>query len=92
MSNAFTLSADGQTPAVRFPSHTVIQIDAAGTFGGGTISPQKKAANGDWITLGSSTLTAAGAINVEIPRGTEIRASLAGSTNPDIDVHFIKIR
>jgi hypothetical protein len=91
MSHQFTLTADGQTSSVRFPSKTVIQMDATGTFGGGTLTPQKKGAGGAWTAISSSTLTAAGQINLEVPAGTDIRASLASATDPDIDIHFIKI-
>ena len=91
MSHQFTLTADGQTSSVRFPSKTVIQIDATGTFGGGTLAPQKKGAGGTWAAISSETLTAAGQINVEVPAGTDIRASLSGASSPDIDIHFIKI-
>lgn len=91
MSNYDTLTADGQTDWVR-ASGTVYQIEAEGTWGGGTITPQKKSYDGTGITLGDTTLTADGAINVEVPYGSELRASLSGATNPNLKIHITKIR
>lgn len=91
MSNYTLISADGASGAVRCTG-TVYQIEGEGTFGGGTLTPQKKSYDGTWITLGSSTLTANGAINVEVPAGADIRANLSGATSPSVKVHIIKIR
>lgn len=91
MSNYDTLSADGQTSWIRCTG-TVYQIEAEGTFGSGTVTPQKKSYDGTAITLGDSTLTANGAINVEVPVGAEIRIDLSGSTSPSLKVHVVKIR
>lgn len=92
MSNYDTLSADGQTDWVRCTYGTVYQIEAEGSFGSGTITPQKKSYDGTAITLGDTTLTANGAINVEVPTGAEIRVDLSGSTSPSLKVHISKIR
>lgn len=91
MSFTDTISADGPSTAVRCTG-TVYQIEAEGTFGSGTVTPQKKSSDGTWITLGSETLTANGCINVEVPAGSEIRANLSGSTSPSIIVRVAKIR
>lgn len=92
MSNSSTLTADGASDAVVCEGRTVYQIEAVGTFGGGTVTPQKLARDqSTWITLGATTLTESGAINVEVPRNTQIRASLAGSTAPSIVTHIVPI-
>jgi hypothetical protein len=92
MSNSSTLSADGASAAVLCEGRTVYQIEAVGTFGGGTITPQKLARDqATWLTLGESTLTASGAINVEGPRNSQIRVSLAGATAPSIVTHIVPI-
>lgn len=91
MSNYTLISADGASGTVKC-SGTVYQIEGEGTWGSGTLTPQKKSYDGTWITLGDSTLTADGCINVEVPYGAEIRANLSGSTSPSLKVHITKIR
>lgn len=91
MSFISTLSADGATTAVRCVDGIEYQIEAEGTWGSGTLTPQKKSYDGTWIALGDTTLTADGAINVRVPRGTEIRANLAGATNPSLKVHVGRV-
>lgn len=91
MSNKSTLTADGAGTEVR-ATGTLYQLEAEGTFGGGTITPQKQSYSGNWITLGESTLTDGGAINIEIPSGCLFRASLSGATSPNINIHISKIR
>lgn len=92
MSNSSTLSADGASAAVLCEGRTVYQIEAVGTFGGGTITPEKLARDqSTWIVLGESTLTADGAINVEVPRNSQIRVSLSGATTPSIVTHIVPI-
>lgn len=92
MSNSSTLTADGAGSAVVCEGRTIYQIEAVGTFGGGTVVPQKLARDQTtWLTLGDSTLTADGAINVEVPRNSQIRVSLSGATSPNIVTHIIPI-
>jgi hypothetical protein len=91
VSNYDTLAADGSTDYIRCTG-TVYQIEAEGTWGGGTLTPKKKSFDGTAITLGDTTLTADGAINVEVPYGAEICTTLSGSTSPSLKVHVIKIR
>lgn len=90
MSNYTALTADGNSDSVRCTG-TLYQIEAEGTFGSGTITPQKKSYDGTWISLGEATLTDSGAINVQVPVGAEIRAALSGATSPDVKIHIIKI-
>lgn len=92
MSFKETLSADGSTTGVRLQSSTVVQFEADGTFGGGTLTPEIKTGASTWVALGSSTLTADGAINAEVPRGSVVRMTLAGSTSPSIVTRVKKIR
>ena len=91
MSNYTLLSANGSSGYVRCDG-TVYQIEGEGTWGSGTLTPQKKSYDGTAIALGTTTLTADGAINVEVPVGCEIRATLSGSTSPSLKVHITKIR
>jgi hypothetical protein len=91
MSNYTEISADGASGSVICNDATVWQIEGEGTFGGGTLTPQKKSYDGTWIALGSTSLTADGAVNVEVPKGTEIRANLSGATSPSIKVHISRV-
>lgn len=90
MSNYTLISADGASGSVRCTG-TLYAIEGEGTFGGGTLTPQKKSYDGTWIAWGSETLTADGGIVVQVPAGAEIRANLSGSTSPSLKVHIIKI-
>lgn len=90
MSFSYTLSADGGTTSVRAQG-TVYSIKAYGTWGGGTLTPQVKD-GATWVTLGDTTLTANGVINVEVDYGADIRANLAGASSPSLTVKFSKIR
>lgn len=92
MSFKETISADGSTTGVTIQSATVIQFEADGSFGGGTLTPEIKTGASTWVALGSSTLTADGAINAEVPRGSIVRLTLAGATSPSIITRVKKIR
>lgn len=61
---------------------------AWGTFGSGTLKLQfRPAGESTWIDVGVHTeLTADGIANFEIHAVGDIRANLASSTNPDLDV------
>lgn len=91
MSNYTELTADGSSGAVRCAG-TLYQIEAEGTFGSGTVTPQKKSYSGTWIPLGDAMLSANGAINIQVPSGAEIRATLSGATTPSVKIHITRIR
>lgn len=91
MSHKTTLSADGSTAYVRTLG-TEYTISAVGTWGGGTITPKVKDADGTAVTWGTSTITADGAIAVTVPRGAELGATLSGSTSPSLVVHIAKVK
>ena len=92
MSNISNLTADGSTEWV-LTETTGYQMEAVGTFGGGTVTVEKLAVDQtSAITLDDKTLTSEGAINIEAPRGVKIRATLSGATSPDIDIHFAQIK
>lgn len=85
MTTPSTLSANGRSSSEVCTS-TLYQIICDGTFGGGTITPQIKTASGNWITYGTATLTASGAIVVNVRYGNEIAVNLSGATTPSIVV------
>lgn len=92
MSNISNLTANGSTDWLT-TVHTDYQMEAVGTFGGGTITVEKLAVDQSTaITLDDKTLTGEGAINIEAPRGVKIRATLSGATSPDVDIHFAQIK
>lgn len=88
MSFLNTLTADGSTTYYRAQKDGECIIEAEGTWGSGTITPKTKSYDGTAITYGSETLTADGCIVVVLKQGQEIGATLSGSTNPALKVHF----
>ena len=92
MSFKETLSADGSTAGVRLQSVTVVQFEADGTFGGGTLTPELQSGESTWAAINSETLTSDGFINAEIPRGSVVRLTLSGATSPSIVTRVKKIR
>ena len=91
MSFSFNLTADGDTSTVRCTG-TLYAIQAKYNSGTGTITPKVVDEDGALLTLGTTTLTASGRINVEVAVGDEIAATLSSASSADIDVKFIKIR
>lgn len=92
MSFKQTLTASGSTTGVALQSVTLVQFEADGTFGGGTLTPQLQTGASTWVALGTETLTAHGLINAEVPRGSVVRLTLAGATDPSIITRIKKIR
>jgi hypothetical protein len=92
MSFKQTLSADGSTTGVTLQSSTLVQFEADGDFGGGTLTPQLQTGASTWVAIGTETLTADGLINAEVPRGSVVRLTLSGSTSPTIVTRVKKIR
>ena len=92
MSNFATLTSDTDTDTITCTG-TLYAIEAEYNSGTGTITPKVVSRRGNLITLGTTTLTGSGRINVEVAKGDKIAATLSGSaSSPDIDLHFIKIR
>lgn len=72
------LSNESATGAAKIWPGGTGQFAVEGTFGGATVSLQRKLPNGTWADVGAyTTLTAAGAGNFEMPAG-EIRAAVTG--------------
>jgi hypothetical protein len=92
MSFKQTLSASGSTTGVRLDSSTIVQFEADGTFGSGTLTPELQTGASTWVAIGTETLTADGLINAEVPRGSTVRLTLAGATDPSIVTRVKKIR
>jgi hypothetical protein len=55
------------------------------TWGGGSAKLQTQAANGTWVDIPSTTLSADGTLNVDLPRGT-IRAVIATASAVYLDL------
>lgn len=80
------LTADGSTGIKTNSRSTIWQLDASGTFGGGTVSLEKRTNDDVWIPLGDETLDAPGSLNVEVSRFTQLRATLTGSAGADVNL------
>lgn len=84
-----TLTADGQTETVWVDGP--VSVIASGTWGGGTLTVQMLGRDGNWITLNDDvamTSDATGQRLYDIDAGHVFRASLSGSTSPDLTVSF----
>jgi hypothetical protein len=82
-------AADGSGSAVGLDAKIdgdKIGISVFGDLGGGTVTIEFSPDATNWVTIDS--FTAAGYKTLEIvpERGTQIRASIAGATNPDATV------
>lgn len=90
MSNYNLLTADGASDWITATGKEY-SIEAEGTWGSGTITPQIKSYDGTAIAYGTSTLTADGALVIRIARGRQFRVALTGSTNPSLKIHASRI-
>ena len=81
------LTADTEVNVGSAPNDTVVTVMAEGTFGGGTLAIGTYAADGTTFVpfTDPAPLTAAGNMQVRIPKGMTIIASLSGSTTPDLN-------
>jgi penicillin V acylase-like amidase (Ntn superfamily) len=90
-----TLTADGATPWHTVQG-TLVQLQVSGNFGSGSVAIQIKSTAGTAIPLADDAnqaiaLTIAQAKNIEVPAGTEVRASLSGSTSPALIVSIAEV-
>lgn len=87
-----TLSASGETDVVVARGPVVLK--ATGDWGGGTLTIQRQGKDTAFKTLVTETeLTtdATGEVLIDFPEGTVslLKATLSGSTDPDLDWEFI---
>lgn len=85
-----TISADGNGAAVILTHRCAFQIDAYGTWGGGTLTLQYSPDNGStWITIPGISLTANGNTgSLGGVFGDQIRTVMTGSTSPSLTIKF----
>jgi hypothetical protein len=62
-------------------------VVVAGTFGGGTVTLNASPDGGTtWVQVGyDARFTADGMANFQLPGGMQLRLTLSGATNPDLD-------
>ena len=82
-----TLAADGTTTAVDTKGPVYVTV-SGGTWGGGTLQIERQNSAGEWKNIVDGSFTADFAKVLHFPSGAEnsIRATLSGSTSPDLDV------
>jgi hypothetical protein len=83
-----TLTGDGQTSAASSYSE-IVAITATNDFGGGTLVIQarpKGTSHTAWAPVSGASWTAAVAAVVNVSRHWDLRFSLSGATNPDLDL------
>jgi hypothetical protein len=77
------LAANGSTPGIDISGASQVTLAAQGAFGGGTITFEISLDNGaTWVSSGL-TLAAAGSKVLTNP-ATQVRATLAGATGPNV--------
>lgn len=80
----YSLVADGSTPYIEAAARYLVAI--GGVFGGGTAKIEISADDGTtWATYGTG-ITAATAVEVALPPGGRLRATLTGSTSPSLSI------
>jgi len=83
------LLADGSTAPLLFRSLSRATVFAYGTFGGGTLELQASPDGGTtWITIPGTTFTNNGIGNFQINLDCLVRATLSGSTAPNLNVKW----
>lgn len=81
------MTADGSTDEADLvqPKRSRLTWEAEGDFGGGTLTLEyRRNGSSVWISTGAS-LTATGAVNVEVHGSVVYRQTLSGATSPDVD-------
>ena len=89
------LAANGST-AWHTCLGTLVQFQLSATFGGGAVALEIKDAAGNAIPLTDDSgtaisITVATARNLEVPSGSEVRATLSGATAPSLLVSIKEI-
>lgn len=84
----WTFAADGNGAAQVLTARNAFALYAWGTWGSGTLTFEYSPNGGTtWIALSGVSLTANGNSSaLRLPPGFQIRAVLAGSTNPALNV------
>lgn len=86
-----TLTDNGSTPSLELGSSGRLVMTAVGTFGGGTVNLEVQMPNNTWELSGtiSQSLNAAGEVAGVLAHGTDVRATLAGATSPNVQVRIV---
>lgn len=81
-----TLAADGETAGIVIVEKGLAFVGGAGgaDFGSGTVTVQAKGPDGQWYDT-QETFSASDVKSLSFNLPTEVRLSLSGSTDPDID-------
>jgi len=89
------LTADGDEAVQGINTKKEFAVAVSGTFGGGTVKVQYRAAGG-WVDYSSGdtgTFTAAGErVFAQCGDEDQINFNLAGSTSPDLDIVITELR
>jgi len=80
------LAADGESTEWTYQGGVGF-ISCAGTFGGGTATLQYRVNATLWVTTGT-TFTVDAIARIDLPRGVQLRVSLAGATAPNLNTYM----
>lgn len=88
-----TLTANGSTSTVSWPSLSRGTFFVTGTFGGGTCVLQASRDQGTtWVNVPNASLTANGYANFQINAPVILRVTLSGATSPSLFVTVDSVR
>jgi hypothetical protein len=85
-----TFAADGSSTGVVILEKGMMFLGGSGgtDFGGGTVTLQFKGPDGAWYGS-ADTYTAADSQRIDVGSATEVRLTLAGATDPDLDYAIV---
>lgn len=93
------LTANGSTDGTIVNFRTdLADIEFSGSFGGGTVTLERESNDGStWIQERDSAGTVVSVntseiVRISLPYGAKIRATIAGSTSPDLKVWIKRVR
>lgn len=92
---SFEFNANGSTAAQGFKGYRAagampeVGVIVQGTFGGGTLTVEYSLDGVVWVPDGTLEFTEAGTGFFKLPYACSYRATLSGSTTPDLTVHFL---
>lgn len=89
----WNFAADGTGASVVFQGTNPFQIEASGTFGGGTVVVNSSLDGGTtFIPLDGASFTANGRTGAFLAtRGEIFQAVLSGATGPDLNVYIYEV-
>lgn len=92
LGDAISAQAAGSSASLTLRGGFEYQVRIGGTFGGATVTVEIYDDQiAEWVAA-SDEVTAARAVNLITPSGTEARITVTGGTSPSINANFVLLR